>query len=94
MSLQWYDPDVLTNYRPMSNTSLISKIIEQIVHKQLSSYIERENLLAYYKSGYSKFHSCETAVTKIQDEIIIMMDKQSNVVILLLDLSAAIDTIN
>ena len=88
------DPDVLKNYRPISNLSYISKIIEKCVHQQMTSYIEKENLFAKHQSGYRKFHSCETAVTKIHNDILIMMDKRSNVVLLLLDLSAAFDTIN
>ena len=88
------DPDELKNYRPISNISFISKIIEKCVHNQLTSYIETENLHASYQSGYRKHHSCETAVTKIHNDILLMMDKQSNVVLLLLDLSAAFDTIS
>ena len=88
------DPDELKNYRPISNLSYLSKIVEKVVHKQLTAYIETENLLPSYQSGYRRFHSCETAVTKIHNDILIMMDKQSNVVLLLLDLSAAFDTIN
>ena len=45
-------------------------------------------------SGYRKFHSCETAVTKIHNDILMLVDKKENVVLLLLDLSAAFDTIN
>ena len=88
------DPDELKNYRPISNLSYLSKIVEKVVHKQLTAYIESENLLPCHQSGYRKFHSCETAVTKIHNDILMMMDKQSNVVLLLLDLSAAFDTIN
>ena len=88
------DPDVLKNYRPISNLTFLSKIIEKCVHKQLCTYIENENLFAEFQSGYRNFHSCETAVTRIHNDMLIMIDQQSNVILLLLDLSAAFDTIN
>ena len=88
------DPDQLKNYRPISNLSFISKIIEKCAHKQLTNYIERNDLFTEFQSGYRAVHSCETAVTKIHNDLLIMMDKRSHVVLLLLDLSAAFDTIN
>ena len=88
------DSDVLGNYRPISNLGYVSKLIEKVVHKQLVEFIEKEKLFPKFQSAYRKFHSCETAVTKIHNDLLIMMDKKDNVVLLLLDLSAAFDTIN
>lgn len=88
------DSDVLENYRPISNLEYISKLIEKVVHKQLVEYLDKEKLFPKFQSAYRKFHSCETAVTKIYNDLLIMMDKRDNVVLLLLDLSAAFDTIN
>ena len=88
------DPDELKSYRPISNLTFLSKIIEKCVHKQLSLYIEDNNLFASNQSGYRKYHSCETAVVKIHNDILMMIDKQTNVILLLLDLSAAFDTVN
>ena len=88
------DSDELKNYRPISNLTYLSKIIEKIVHKQISQYVETHDLFSKYQSGYRKSHGCETAVTKIHNDILLMVDKRDNVVLLLLDLSAAFDTIN
>ena len=88
------DSDVLGNYRPVSNLSYISKLLEKVVHSQLVEFLNEEGLFSQFQSAYRKFHSCETAVTKIHNDLLIMMDKRSNVVLLLLDLSAAFDTIN
>ena len=88
------DIDELKNYRPISNLTYLSKILEKVVHIQLNEYATSNNLFSKFQSGYRKFHSCETAVTKIHNDILIMIDKQDNVVLLLLDLSAAFDTIN
>ena len=88
------DSDDLTNYRPISNLTYLSKLIEKVVHKQLTNYINENGLFADFQSSYRKFHSCETAVTRIHNDILIMVDQRRNVILLLLDLSAAFDTIN
>ena len=88
------DADDLKSYRPVSNLTYLSKILEKAVHGQLTKYIASNDLLPKVQSGYRKFHSCETAVTKIYNDILLMIDKKENVILLLLDLSAAFDTIN
>ena len=88
------DADELKNYRPISNLTYLSKIIEKTVHLQLTKYTDTNELLSKFQSGYRKEHSCETAVTRIHNDILMMVDKRDNVVLLLLDLSAAFDTIN
>ncbi|KAL5260602.1 hypothetical protein ACHWQZ_G010676 [Mnemiopsis leidyi] len=88
------DVDELKNYRPISNLTYLSKILEKVVHEQLYTFIDSSNMFSSFQSGYRKNHSCETAVTKIHNDILMMIDKKENVVLLLLDLSAAFDTIN
>ena len=88
------DPDLLSNYRPISNLSFLSKIIEKAVHIQLTDYLEENKLFPSLQSGYRKSHSCETAVLRIHNDVLFSMDKQSHVCLMLIDLSAAFDTIN
>jgi len=88
------DVDVLKNYRPISNLTYVSKILEKAVHIQLNEYLSSNNMFCNLQSGYRKYHSCETAVTRIHNDVLMMIDKKENVVLLLLDLSAAFDTIN
>ena len=88
------DSDILGNYRPISNLSFLSKVLEKCVYKQLCDYLTSSNLFAKFQSGYRKWHSCDSAVLKIQNDTLLMIDKKSHVVLMLLDLSAAFDTIN
>ena len=88
------DSEYLSNYRPISNLSFLSKIIEKCVSLQLVKFLEDNNLLSKFQSGYRKHHSCETATTRIHNDILVTIDKRSKVVLLLLDLSAAFDTVN
>ncbi len=88
------DSDDLKNYRPISNLTYLSKIIEKVVHHQISNFVDENQLFSNFQSGYRKFHGCETAVTRIHNDLLMMIDRKDNVVLLLLDLSAAFDTIN
>ena len=88
------DTDDFSSYRPISNLTYLSKIIEKVVHQQITDYISSNKMFSYFQSGYRKFHGCETAVSRIHNDILVMIDQKTNVVLLLLDLSAAFDTIN
>ena len=82
------------NYRPISNLPFLSKILEKCVHKQLDGHLDINNLHAAHQSGYRKNHSCETATLAIYNDLLCLNDAKSKVVLLLLDLSAAFDTVN
>ena len=69
-------------------------MLEKCVHQQLTNYISNSNLFAKYQSGYRKGHSCDTAVLKIQNDTLMMIDNRSHAVLMMLDLSAAFDTVN
>ena len=88
------DSDVFSNYRPVSNLSFLSKIIEKCVHIQLTEYLDRYKLFPELQSGYRRFHSCETAILRIHNDLLYAMDKQTHACLMLIDLSAAFDTIN
>ena len=73
------DVDELKNYRPISNLTYLSKILEKVVHDQLNTYVTTNGLYAKFQSGYRKHHSCETAVTRIHNDILMLIDKKTNV---------------
>ena len=51
-------------------------------------------MYGYSQSAYRSTYSCKTAFVKIHDDILPILNAKSNAVVLLFDLSAAIDTIN
>ena len=87
------DKEVYKNYRPISNLSFISKVIEKAVSEQIKKYLTENNLQELYQSAYREFHGVETAVLKVQDDILISIDNRLCVLLILIDLSAAFDTI-
>ncbi|KAL5260505.1 hypothetical protein ACHWQZ_G010593 [Mnemiopsis leidyi] len=88
------DANSYKNYRPISNLPFLSKILEKCVYKQLDQHLNINNLHAEHQSGYRKNHSCETATLTIYNDMLCINDTKSKVVLLLLDLSAAFDTVN
>ena len=88
------DKENLKNYRPISNTPILAKIIEKTILIQLNAYLTANNLINELQSAYKKDHSCETAVLKIVNDIQEEISKSNMVILLMLDLSAAFDTID
>ena len=88
------DPDELTSYRPISNLSFLSKLVEKCAAVQLSKHLEDNNLLPDVQSAYRPNHSTETALLKVVNDLLLITDKKSKAILVLLDLSAAFDTIH
>ena len=88
------DPDVLSNYRPVSNLGFVSKLLEKVVSKRLNTHKVTNNLYEPYQSAYRAGHSTETAVLRVQSDILSEIDKGKCVFLVLLDLSAAFDTVS
>jgi hypothetical protein len=88
------DVDILKNYRPVSNLSFISKILEKVIDKRIDQHLQKNCLHEKYQSAYRRFHSTETALLKVQSDILETLDKGATTVLIMLDLSAAFDTID
>ena len=86
--------DDIKNYRPVSNLSFLSKILEKVVASRLNSHINSSHTSIDYQSAYRKFHSTETALLEIHNDILSSMDDGRVTALTLLDLSAAFDTID
>ena len=63
------------NYRPISILPVVSKILENIVHEQLSHYLEENFLLSSSQFGYRSKRSTELAATLLLDNIRKEVDK-------------------
>ena len=88
------DADCLKNYRPVSNLPAISKLLERVVLDQLNQHLSENDLHCSVQSGYRPHHSCETLLVTMSDDIIREIQADNIVIVVLLDLSAAFDTID
>ena len=88
------DTENFKNYRPVSNLLYISKIIERVVDKRLHEHMVRNCLLMDKNYGYEKNHSTELLLLKVVNDLYESFDRNTPAVLVLLDLSAAFDTVD
>ena len=86
--------DSMKNYRPVSNLSFLSNVLEKIMVNQLNSHISSSNTSNQYQSTYRRFHSTENVLRKIHNDIIASMDADRVTALTLLHLSTAFDAID
>jgi len=88
------DPADVRSYRPISNLSVVFKLLERLVARQLLDYLNKSGLLPWLQSAYRVGHSTETAVLKVLSDILLAIDSGDLSALVLLDLSAAYDTVD
>ena len=81
-------------FRPISNLSFLSKLVERVAANQLTIYMNQNDLGEPLQSAYTAFHKTETALFTIQNDILRSIDDKKIVLLLMLDLSAAFDTVD
>ena len=88
------DYQIFKNYRPVSNLSFISKVAEKAVDFRTTAHTRENNLEEPLQSAYKQSHSTETALLKVHNDILRGIDEQKVCMLVLLDLSAAFDTVD
>ena len=88
------DPENLKNFRPVSNLPYLGKLIENVVINQIDDHLAKHQLHEPLQSAYTPNHSTETAIVKVTNDILRGLDRRQCVYLVLLDLSAAFDTID
>ena len=71
-SLKKHDADheIFQNFRPISNLPMVSKVVEKAVADQFTRHILTNHLDEPFQSAYKAFHSTETALVKVQNDIL------------------------
>jgi len=82
------NPAEVKNYRPISNLTVLSKLLEKLVARQLIDYLSDNNLLPDRQSAYRAFRSTETAIAGLLPNILLALDAGDIAALALLYLSA------
>ena len=88
------DKDTLSSYRPVSNLTQLSKVIEKVVALRIMMHVSDQQMVECFQSAYRKNHSTETALLYVTSAVKTAMDKKQGTILLLVDFSSAFDTIN
>ena len=88
------DKNSLNSYRPISNLSFLSKIIEFAVHEQSWSHLSSQKIIPEEQSAYRENHSTETTNCAIMNDMIEITRNGDCGILIMLDLSAAFDTVD
>jgi len=72
----------------------MSKILEKIVYIQLLAFLEEHKVLEVLQSGFKTLHSTESALLRVFNYILLATDLGECIILLLLDLTAAFDTVD
>lgn len=86
--------DELSSYRPISHLNFVSKITERIIHSRLLTHLNSFPSFSVFQSAYRMFHSTETALLRVQNDLFVAMEQKRVSALVLLDLSAAFDTVD
>ena len=79
---------------PLSNLPFLSKLLERVVQNQLHVFLDSNDLMPRAQSVYRQYHSTETAVMKVHNDMLLAADNGQVTVLYLLDLTAAFDTVD
>ena len=82
------------NYRPISITSVLSKIFEHIISHNIHNYLERHNLFFKNQHGFRSKHGCDTQLLETVTEFVDYYDDLVAVDVAVLDFSKAFDVVS
>ena len=88
------DPDTASSYRPISNLSYLSKLVEGVVTSRLKSHVFAFILLLVQQSAYRPLHSTGTAVLSVHNYLVRSIYDGQVCPLVLVDLSVAFDTVD
>jgi hypothetical protein len=81
------------NYRPISLTSIMSKILEHIIFSSVMAHADKHHILADFQHGFRKGHSCETQLINTVEELSRGLNCKQQIDCLVLDFAKAFDTV-
>ena len=88
------DKTAIENYRPISQLSTFSKIIESVAMNQLTDYLEENKILSETQFGFRAKHSTQHCLLAIKHELEMAKNNKQFTILVSLDLSKAFDIIS
>lgn len=87
-------PKSKSEYRPIAILPFLSKVFERLIHNQITTFLNNNNLLTERQSGFRKKHSCTTALVDVAEDLREEIENDKVSFLVLLDHSKAFDTVD
>ena len=84
----------VNNYRGISVLPPIAKLFEKLLHKQISTYLNTNNILSNEQHGFRKNHSCESALHELLSQMNTIKSKRLIGLFLFIDFKKAFDSVD
>ena len=81
------------NYRPVSLTCILCKIMEHIVNDHIRKHLDQHKLITPAQHGFLKRHSCESQLFVTTEDLLRRLDKKHKIHMAVLDFSKAFDVV-
>ena len=88
------DPSDVSNLRPISLLPLPGKILERIVHTQISKYLEEASALSPQQGGFRKGKSTIDTVANFTDDVLLSINTKQYTIATFIDFKKAFDTVD
>jgi Reverse transcriptase (RNA-dependent DNA polymerase)/Endonuclease-reverse transcriptase len=82
------------NYRPISLTSILCKMLEHILTSNLATFLEENNLFCSDQFGFRKNRSCELQLHRVCQDLAFILDNKEEADLIFLDFSKAFDKVS
>ena len=82
------------NYRPVSITTALDKVVEGIMLIQIEKFMSEQKLMDKFQYGFKKGRSCEDLIAKVLSIVTCIVENKKTALIISLDLSKAFDLVN
>jgi len=86
--------EILSNYRGITISSVIYKVLVRIIEKQSMSYLEDHNVFGDSQGAFRKNRRCEDHIYSLKGICTVRKNKKQNTFLAFLDVSKAFDTID
>jgi len=85
----------MRNYRPISVTSLVGKVLEKFVRDKINQFLAAEKIIPESQHGFTAGRSCTTLLTRLIDDWTAALDKRSgtHIHVIFLDWAKAFDKV-
>ena len=83
----------VTNYRPISLLSTLSKVYEKLMHNRVYEFLEKNGTLFESQYGFRPGRSCEHALLEANNHLLETLSKKQIALLLLIDFSKAFDIV-